>query len=402
MGVTAEQQAFTGRRAAVVVALLTVAMGTGTFPGFAYGVLAPSITEEFALSRVAVGALTTGFFIVGGLGSVLAGRSVDALGARRVMLFSFLVLTAATLGIGLSPSYPLLLASSALAGFALATGNPVTNKIVVERIPTSRRGLAMGVKQAGVQLGAFLAGGVLAPAASTWGWRNAVIATALVPFAGAVVTMAVLPRDRGSRALRGTATRVRVSAPIRRLALYGFLMGVGVSSVNAYLPLYAVEGVGVSTVLAGGLIALMGVFGMVMRVVWGWLSDRSGVFRGYLAVMAFGGAVAIGLAVVMNVADLHPSLLWLVAAGMGVTAVTWNSVGMLAVLASSRPQQAGHASGVVVLGFYSGFIPSPLVFGALVDGTGTYIPSWTVVIASFVLAGTLMARPWPQYDPTAH
>lgn len=390
----------TGRRAGVVVGLLTIAMGTGTFPGFAFGVLAPSISDEFSLSRTAIGVLTTVFFLVGGLGSVLAGRAVDALGARRVMFASFGVLTLATLGLGLSPTYPLLVLSSALAGFALATGNPVTNKIVVQRIPPNRRGVAMGVKQAGVQAGAFLAGGALAPAAGSWGWRNALVATAIVPLLGALVTLAVLPPDAGTRSGGGATLRVRVSAPIRRLAAYGFLMGVGVAAVNAYLPLYAVEVVGISAVRAGGLIALMGIFGMVMRVVWGWLSDRSGTFRGYLAMMAFGGGAAIVVALATDLAGWRPGILWLVAIGLGVTAVTWNSVGMIAVLDSSRPEQAGHASGVVVLGFYSGFIPSPLMFGALVDATGSYVASWSVVVTSFLLAGSLISRPWPQYDPT--
>lgn len=397
---TGQPRSFTGRHAAVVVALLTIAMGTGTFPGFAFGVLAPSITEEFGLSRAAVGVLTTMFFLVGGLGSVHAGRAVDAIGARRVMAASFAVLTVATLGLGLSPNYPLMVASASLAGVALATGNPVTNKIIVERLSRQRRGVAMGVKQAGVQAGAFLAGGVLAPAASTWGWRSAVVSTAIVSALGAVVTLIAIPRDVVSG---GTATslRVRVSAPIRRLAGYGFLMGIAVSAVNAYLPLYAVEGVGISSVRAGSLIAVMGVCGMIMRVVWGWLSDRSGTFRGYLAVMAFGGAVSILAAVATSVAGWNPNVLWLVAVGLGVTAVTWNAVGMIAVLASSEPEQAGHASGVVVLGFYSGFIPGPLLFGALVDATGTYVASWGVVVAAFLLAGSLITRPWPQYDPTA-
>lgn len=401
MTVTGQPEPFTGRHATVVVALLTIAMGTGTFPGFAFGVLAPSITEDFGLSRAAVGVLTTMFFLVGGLGSVHAGRAVDAIGARRVMAASFVVLTVATVGLGLSPSYPLMIASATLAGVALATGNPVTNKIVVERIDRQRRGVAMGVKQAGVQAGAFLAGGVLAPAASSWGWRNAVVSTAIVPALGAVVTLVAIPRDVVSGGTATTSLRVRVSAPIRRLAVYGFLMGIGVSAVNAYLPLYGVEGVGISSVRAGSLIALMGVCGMIMRVVWGWLSDRSGTFRGYLAVMAFGGAVSILAAVATSVAGWNPNVLWLVAVGLGVTAVTWNAVGMIAVLASSRPEQAGHASGVVVLGFYSGFIPGPLLFGALVDATGTYVTSWGVVVVAFLLAGGLITRPWPQYDPTA-
>ena len=394
-----ERERLTGGRAGVVVVLLTLAMLTSTFPGFAFGVIAPQLTDEFGLTRAALGVLSTVYFVVGGLGSVLAGRIVDAIGARRVMLASFVILVVSMVGLGLSPSYPLLMFAALLAGFSLATGNPVSNKIIVERIPTARRGMAMGVKQAGVQAGAFVAGGALGPAAAVFGWRTAVIATAALPLAGAIGTLIAVPRDVVMGRSERRSLRVKVSRPIRRLAVYGFLMGLAVSNVNAYLPLFAVEDVGLSTVRAGALIAVMGVFGMVMRVVWGWMSDRSGRFRGYLTWMAAGGAVSILAAVVTSVAGLAPWLLWLVAIGLGVTAVTWLSVAMVAVIASSRPANAGHASGVVLLGFYSGFLPGPVVFGALVDVTGTYTVSWILVIVAFVASAGLMSRPWPQYDP---
>lgn len=401
MSQTVEGERFTGRRSVGLVSLLTVAMASSTFPGFAYGVLAPHITEEFGLSRFAVGLLTTVFFAAGGLVSVLAGRLVDVLGAKRVMLTSFGLLTLATVGLGLSPDFGLMVLASCLAGFALATGNPVTNKLVAERVSPQRRGLAMGVKQAGVQAGAFLAGGLLAPAAGVWGWRAAVVATAVVPLAGAVATLLVVPADvtvaRGAHRRR----RVRVSPAIRRLAFYGFLMGFSVSTVNAYLPLYAVEGVGISAVRAGSLIAVMGVCGMASRVLWGWVSDRSGAYRGALATMAFGGAVAVLTGLFTGILGVPSGLMWFVALLLGLTAVAWNSVGMVAVLASSAPEHAGHASGVVVLGFYAGFVPSPLLFGALVDVTGGYTVSWSVVTLALLLAGTMISRPWPQYAPAA-
>jgi MFS family permease len=300
---------------------------------------------------------------------------------------------------GLSPTYPLLLLAALLAGLALATGNPVTNKLVIERIDHARRGMTMGLKQAGVQAGAFLSGLVLAPAAAVWGWRAALAATATVPLVGAVGTVLAVPRDVAVARGQRRAQRMPVSAPVRRLAVYGFLMGVAVSNVNAYLPLFAVEDVGMSTVRAGALIGVMGIFGMTMRVVWAWSSDRSGRYGRYLTWMAFGGMVSILLGVVTAVAGLSPHVLWLTAIGLGFSAVTWLSVAMIAVVASARPQNAGHASGVVLFGFYSGFLPGPVLFGWIVDTTGTYTASWSLVIAMFLAAGALMSRPWPQYDP---
>nr|MBA2530200.1 hypothetical protein [Euzebyales bacterium] len=48
-------------------ATLAVAMGAGTFPGYAFGVLGPYLIPEFSLSRSQLGLLTTSFFLVGGV-----------------------------------------------------------------------------------------------------------------------------------------------------------------------------------------------------------------------------------------------------------------------------------------------------------------------------------------------
>ena len=89
------------------------------------------------------------------------------------MLIAFAIAAATLVGMALAPAYPVMLLAAGLAGLALATGNPVTNKLVAVHLPPGSRGLVMGGKQAGVQVGAFLAGALLAPLAAQAGWRAA-------------------------------------------------------------------------------------------------------------------------------------------------------------------------------------------------------------------------------------
>jgi hypothetical protein len=64
---------------------------------------------------------------------------------------------------------------------------------------------------------------------------------------------------------------------------------------------------------------------------------------------------------------------------------------MLAVISEVGPADAGRASGRVLFGFYTGFVPSPVAFGALVDATGSYLVSWGLVMV-LLAAAALWAR----------
>lgn len=368
-------------------AALAVAMGTGTFPGFAFGVLAPFLVTEMGLSRVELGLLTTVFFSVGGVGSLSAGSAVDRFGARRVMVTAFVLVAAAVVAMAASPTYPWLLVAAAAAGLSLATGNPATNKAISERLRPGQRGLITGVKQAGVQVGAFLTGALLAPAATIWGWRPALLTSTLVPIAGLGLTLAAVPRDR-PQPVRGEGPRPPLRPVVRDLAVYAFLMGGAVAAINAYLPLYAVERLSMSVPLAGAVAATIGLVGVVSRVAWGWGSERLQTYTMPLMVLAFGATVAI--AMILLAPALGAWALWPAAVVFGATAVTWNAVGMLALLVEVEAADAGRASGIVLFGFYTGFVGSPLLFGAFVDATGSYVPAWATVLLVLALAGALV------------
>jgi predicted MFS family arabinose efflux permease len=364
--------------------ILALAMGTSTYAGYAFGVLGPSIIGEFDISRFQLGLLTTCFFLVGGPLSLAAGRATDRFGARRVMLVAFAITALAIVAMAVAPAYPAMLLAAGLAGMALATGNPVTNKLIADELPPGRRGLVMGGKQAGVQVGAFLAGALLAPLAVQVGWRTALGWSSLVPAAGLVAALLLLPRHRGLHADHAPdrATMGGGLPPgVRWLAGYAFLMGSGIASVNAYLPLYLVERGGASQELAGVVVAVIGLVGIGSRVIWGWASERMPTFSLPLLLLGIGAVVAIGLVIAIERVGVW--IAWPAAVLIGATAVTWNAVGMLAVISESGSRLAGRASGVVTFGFYIGFVGSPMVFGLLVDNLESYTLAWLLVALVF-------------------
>jgi MFS family permease len=370
-------------RAAFAV-VLAIAMGTSTYAGYAFGVLGPMIRDEFAISRFQLGLLTTCFFLVGGPLSLVAGRAADHYGARRVMLIAFGLAAAALVGMASAPAFAVMLVGAGAAGLALATGNPVTNKLIADHLPPGRRGLVMGGKQAGVQVGAFLAGALLAPIAVRIGWRMALGWSAALPLIGLLGAVVLIPRGAGAESDRAPVRAVSgggLPSGVRWLAAYAFLMGTGVAAINAYLPLYLVERGGASQEAAGAVAATIGIVGIGSRIAWGWASERMPSFSLPLLLLGIGAVLAVGMVAAVERIGLW--IAWPAAVLFGASAVTWNAVGMLAVITESGSRLAGRASGVVTAGFYLGFVGSPVLFGLLVDATSDYGLAWLLVAAVF-------------------
>jgi cyanate permease len=154
-----------------------------------------------------------------------------------------------------------------------------------------------------------------------------------------------------------------------------------VAAVNAYLPLYLVERGGASQELAGAVVATIGLVGILSRLAWGWASERMPTFSLPLLLLGGGAVVAIGL--VLAIERIGLWVAWPAAILFGATAVTWNAVGNLAVITESGTGLAGRASGLLTFGFYIGFVGSPVIFGLLVDATGSYTLAWTLVAVGF-------------------
>jgi nitrate/nitrite transporter NarK len=373
-------------------------MAYSTFSQFAFGVLAGFLLEEFSISRSGLGFLTTTLFVVGGIGSPYSGLLVDRFGARRMAIASAATVALAFAGMAWAPTYAWMLAAATLAGGALASCNPITNKLVALYITPGERGLTMGIKQAGVQVGAFVIGVSLPALASAQGYRIALGVLTLVPLL-AIAGIAWLipadePKDPRTGAL-GPAGR-RLESAVWWMSGYAALMGAGVAAFGAYLPLYIQEELGRSVGTAGAVVGLIGLVGILARVAFGWVSERFGRFALSLGVM---GAGAVGASLLVLGASPSTSwILWIAAALFGVSAITWNTVGMIAVLAEVGDEDAGRASGYVQAGFYGGYALSPIVFGYSVDVTGTYDLGWLGVTVAFA-AATAVAMLWHRSGP---
>ena len=361
-------------------------MAAATSLGPTLALLGTVLIGEFSLSRGELGLLIGVAMFTGGALSPLLGSFTDRLGGRKAIAVVFASAGLAYAVLGAAPSYVVMLIASLFGGIANGLTNPATNKLIATGIAPGQRAFITGAKQSGVQVGNALLGLLVPLGVIAWGWRPTVSAAAVVwlaflPFAFWVTSP--VPAVQSSRQPWATAFR-----DVWPISLYGMLLGVG-ASVIVLLPLFAEESLGFDRINAGRAAALAAIAAIGGRLTWARRAERRDAFPATLRTIALLTILATaGLALATAV----PWLIWPAAALGGISAGSWNSVGMLATIVTAGPARAGAATGWVLLGFLGGTGVSTPFFGWLVDRTGSYVPTFAAAGAAALIAALIVVR----------
>jgi hypothetical protein len=108
--------------------------------------------------------------------------------------------------------------------------------------------------------------------------------------------------------------------------------------------------------------------------------------------MAALSTVAAATLAVVSTGRGHAAMVLGVAVLLAGGALAWNAVGMLAVMDYSPPTMVGRGTGLVMLGFLTGYGAGAPLMGFTVDQSSTYTPGWLIVTCLFVLSGLAGAK----------
>lgn len=371
----------------VLVALLVWATVAGTIFYPAFAVLASAVIADLDLTPTTYGLFLFAFSATAAVLSPWSGRLADRLGGRRAVALTFGLTALGFAALAVSPSLAVLSASSLLVAVGQSTMNPSTNKLIANLTKLGSRGAITGAKQSGVTVG-YVVTGLVAPAmAASFGWRSYFVLLAILMASGLAAALWILPSDRPD--VTTTDDRhVPVAPWVHLLAVYGFAMGLGSSSLS-FLPLFAETELGFSNTGAGLLASTLGIMAIGTRILGGSLAERHGNYR-TLLTMASATGILFSLATLASPG--MPFLIWPAILAFAMGFLAWNSIGMLAIIDRVGNSAAGAATGRVLLGFLGGLAIGPVLYGRLIETIG-FRATWAVP-GGFAIVAMLIMRRW--------
>jgi MFS family permease len=200
---------------------------------------------------------------------------------------------------------------------------------------------------------------------------------------GALVALAVQPlrgaldRDRGARhAVEWRSALLPVRAVLGHPALRALVVAAfGLAVIQTALIVYGVSYLhfdrGTTLVAAGFAYSAAQLLSLPGRVLWGWLSDRSGDPVGVLNGVAAGTVVfCLALGLYPDAWPEWPAAVLL--AVFGMVGASWNGVNLATVAKFAPPEQFAQAyAGILFVMFIGGAVGS-FFFGVVVDVAGNY------------------------------
>ncbi len=170
-----------------MVAIAGMSFSTGTMLVYTFGVFAKPLASELKSSRSAIALAVSLLDLVVTFAAPGAGRLVDRYGARGVIVTSLVGLSACLVGLAyVQPPLRNFYALYALAGLIGVATTPVTYSRVIANWFDRKRGLALGLANSGVGLGAFITPSLAQFLIDRSGWR-----LAYMGLAGACLAIAV-------------------------------------------------------------------------------------------------------------------------------------------------------------------------------------------------------------------
>ena len=368
----------------------------------------PLIGSDTGWSPVLLSGAMSLALIVSGILTPVAGRMLDRLGPRVVLMIG-LALIGAGMGVLAAATTPWVLAASfgllAGTGFALVSTAVVSTAVAV--VFDQHRGLATGIATSGESAGQFLLTPLFAVLLAATGWRVTFLAAAGLAFAILAIVLFAM------RTGRGTAARVTSERPVdasiwsdlRFLAaqpvfylLFISYFVCGLTSTgfveSQFMPYVTFCGFPpLPTATAFGVLSLFNMFGMLIS---GWLTDR--VNRVLLLASIF-FVRGLSFVLLLNVgADYQTIGAFAVVFGL----VDYSTVPVTVSLCASHlgVRRLGLAFGLISGGHAVAAAVGAILGGLFFALTGGYslmwlVGVWTSLGAAALVLGLTLSRPAP-------
>jgi predicted MFS family arabinose efflux permease len=364
---------------------LIVLVGGGA--RFALGLTLKPIVDEFGWPRSDLGLAFALYFVVTAIATFWAGKVADRM-SLRTLLAAGLVVSCISIGLMAWMSAPWH--ALVLYGVLFAIGNGAISTVpvgvMVTRAFSKSTGLANAAVLSGITVGQLVMMFGLTAVLAAIGWRSVFFWLGVLHFAFILVLVAI-PDERASMARAAETPQpgmtLREAARTRQfwllLAIFA-ICGLDDFFVTTHVVAFAQDR-GVGAVVAGNLLALMGLTGTIGVIFAGWWGDRSGPMLPTAA--AFGLRIVIFTVIALDQSPLSIAAFGLI---FGVTFLVTAPLTVLFVRDAFGTRHLGAISGIITM-VHQTFGGIGAYAGAWIfDTTGRYDFAFVIVLTATIIA----------------
>jgi MFS family permease len=384
----------------VIAIFITMVFAAGI--NFAFGVFFNPVRTEFGwTSAMTAGAFSLSVIIQGLMGIVMGGLT-DRLGPRLVMTVSGIIL-----GLGyflmsqISNLWQLYIYYGVIIGLGTSSGY-VTPLSTVARWFNIKRNLMTGIVLIGMSLGTLVAPIVSERLIITYSWRTSYIISAIALFIVVVAAAQFLKRDPSTVKQEPDGKIIEVQSESLNTAGYSLkeaiikkqfwlfagaelCFGVILFSILVHIVSHSTS-VGLSPAAASFVLAALGLFGILGRIVLGNVGDRLGNKIVYII-----GFILMAIALIWLVFTREAWQLYAFSAifGFAFAGMETSESPMTAWLFGLKSH--GLVFGTIILSFTIGAAVGPLMTGYIFDVTGGYQLAFGILAAVGIIGLSLTA-----------
>jgi predicted MFS family arabinose efflux permease len=359
---------------------------------FAIGLTLKPMVEEFGWDRSQLGVAVAVFQIVSAATMYAAGTLADRV-SLRLVLGGGLVVSGVAIGLMSLVAAPWH--AVALYGCFFAIGNGAASitpvGVMVTRAFPGRTGLANALVSSGMSVGQLVMVAALAAVLVTIGWRSVFVwlGAAYVLVLPLVLAATPSQTDAKTRAGMPPLTGLSVAAAARTrqfwiLVLVYAVCGFGDFFVSTHVVAFAQDR-GISAYLAGNLLALMGLTGLLGVIAAGYWSDRAGPI--WPTAMCFLARVAVFALVIVDQSPVSVAVFALV---FGLTFLVTAPLTVVFVRDSFGTKNLGALTGLITMVHHVCGGIGAYIGASVFDATRHYDIAFVTMLLGSAVAVVLM------------
>ncbi|PEF48303.1 MFS transporter [Bacillus cereus] len=388
----------------VMLIVATIAQTTATLITYGVGVFALFWKEEYALTNTESGLLVSVVNIGPLFCMLFVGRLLDQYNEKILISISSFLLGSSLLLTNIVSGFNGLLFVLLLIGMFYSVSQPGGSKVILKWFPKENRGLAMGIRQAGIPIGGALAGVLIPVLTIQYNVTYAINSIACICIIGGLLFFMFYKEPYVKEEARKGHIKIsfwtKLKVVICKKALYPIYMA-GICMISLQMVLvghfmkFLVREQSITSIVAGIVFSVMFFSGMIGRVVLAAISD---VFykgnRRIPLLITVCASIGLVLLLVMSIHTITSGVLYGVSALLGFFSIGWFSLFIAEVAELASEESVGITVSLALTLNQIAIIIAPVLFGYIVDAKG-YTYAWFCIVVLLSISAVSLSRNLP-------